>query len=66
MSIVSLNMKHDDRASIEMDGVEVVDYVPYVNAVLGGDYTTLKIDNETGQIIGWTPIEIVDGKFVTR
>jgi hypothetical protein len=38
--------------------------MPYVNQILGGDDTQLKIDNETGKIIGWTPIQIEDNKFV--
>jgi hypothetical protein len=59
---VEVFMKHDDRTSFE-----VVDpnfktlfeqdshYLPDL-AVFGGDDTTLRIDNETGTIIGWKPI----------
>ena len=56
-------LKHDDRASIisiDADGNEIQridgDYLPYVG-IFGGDDTILKIDNETGKIIGWVPIE---------
>lgn len=67
MSIVTIYMKHDDRASIMMDEVEIHgDYLPHVNNNIGGDDTQFKIDNETGKIIGWEPIKIEDGKFVTR
>lgn len=64
MSIVKLYLKHADRASIQMDGVEEVGYLPYVNEVLGGDDTVLKIDNDTGRIIGWTPVKVDGDKFM--
>ena len=61
--IVRVYLKHDDRASIVLeddlgDVIEEMDsdYLPYVNEVLGGDDTLIEIDNETGQIIGWTPV----------
>jgi hypothetical protein len=57
-------MKHDDRAVLSVDDIESVGYLPRVNSVLGGDETSLNIDNETGTIIGWTPIKIEDDKFV--
>ena len=28
--------------------------------IFGGDYTSLRINNETGQIIGWEPIVLHD------
>jgi hypothetical protein len=64
MSTVYLYMKHNDCANISIDDVEHQGYMPYVNQILGGDDTQLKIDNETGKIIGWTPIQIEDNKFV--
>lgn len=63
MTIVTIFVKHNDMAIIEMDGVEHEGYMPYVG-VFGGDDTSLEIDNETGKIIGWKPIKIEDGKFV--
>ncbi len=65
MSIVMIAMKHDDRASIEMDGAEVVGYMPYTG-ILGGGFTVLKIDNETGKIVGWIPLQIEDGRFLEK
>jgi hypothetical protein len=64
MAIVHLFLKHDDRAVISMDDIERDGYLPYVNAVIGGDQTSIEIDNETGKIIGWSPIKIENGKFV--
>jgi len=66
MEIVKLYLKHGDRARIQMGEADEVGYIPYVNAVLGGDDTVLKIDNATGMIIGWTPIVVEDGKFIER
>ena len=62
--IVNIYLKHDDRVSMSLmddlgDVIEEMDsdYLPYVNDIIGGDETSLEIDNETGQIIGWTPIQ---------
>ena len=67
MSIVHLYLKHDDRVFLELEGIEMDSgYLPYVNPVLGGDATSLKIDNDTEKILGWTPIKVEDGKFVER
>ena len=62
MKTVEVFMKHDDRASftiLDENGNEVFeqnsDYLPYLG-IFGGDDTSLKIDNETGKIIGWVPI----------
>lgn len=62
--VVSVSFKHNDAAQIEVlqrgktlfehDG-----YMPYVG-VFGGDYTELKIDNETGRILDWVPLKIED------
>lgn len=38
----------DDDTSIELEG-----YVPYNIGIGGGDYIEMKIDIETGKIIGW-------------
>lgn len=62
---VFINVKHDDRADIQIttENAVVLDYVgsmPYLNNILGGDYTQLTIDNETGTIIGWEPIKQED------
>lgn len=65
VALVYLYMKHDDRASLKLEGTEMDSgYLPYVNDVLGGDDTSLRIDNDTGKILGWTPVKIKDGKFV--
>lgn len=65
MAVVHLYLKHDDRVSLSYEGAEMnSDYLPYVNDVLGGGDTSLRIDNDTGKILGWTPIKIEDGKFV--
>jgi len=31
-------------------------YVPNIPAIGGGDYFEMEIDNETGKIMGWTPL----------
>jgi hypothetical protein len=55
MAIVTLYLKHNDRAVFDFEDFNLDGYLPAVG-ILGGDSTTLKIDNETGQIIGWKPI----------
>ena len=65
MGTVKLSLKHDDRTSFifeDDNGFEIekhADYMPYVG-ILGGDYTILTIDNETGKIEGWIPLSKED------
>jgi hypothetical protein len=68
--IVYLDLKHSDLAMITISnerGDTVFDKdgsLPRLG-ILGGDYTRLRIDNNTGQIIGWKTIskeEIDDQK----
>lgn len=65
ISKVKISLKHDDRASLQLINefgeklAEVDDGMPNVG-VLGGDYTDLVIDNNTGKIIGWVPITMVE------
>lgn len=44
----------DDKGKLveEHDG-----YVPNIKALGGGDYLRLEIDNATGQILNWKPIQ---------
>lgn len=37
---------------------ETEGYMPDVPLLCGGDYIDLYIDNETGRILGWTPLNI--------
>ena len=60
MRVVRLYLKHDDRTSFGFEDGDFEidkhsDYLPHVG-ILGGDDTTLTIDNDTGKIIGWIPI----------
>lgn len=59
-----LFLKHDDRAVVTLvddQGNEVYEHEGYLphfpDSVLGGDQTILKIDNVTGRIIGWKPLD---------
>lgn len=59
---ITVYMKHDDRCSMMIEdghGDWLLnahsDYMPYLG-VFGGDDTKLRIDNATGQIIGWKPL----------
>lgn len=58
---IMINAKHDDRAGATFfgeGGAQLYAYdvgMPYVG-ILGGDYTRITIDNETGTIIGWRPV----------
>lgn len=59
---VKLFLKHDDRTYIGLLdlGLKPIEeqesgYLPYVG-ILGGDDTDLLIDNETGRIVGWQPL----------
>lgn len=36
------------------------DYMPYISFLCGGDDIDIRIDNETGKIIGWRPLELED------
>lgn len=64
---VEIQMKHDDRTSIMLygyDGLEIYEHNGYMPrlGVFGGDDTHLKIDNSTGLIVGWKPIQVpMDG-----
>lgn len=60
MSIVYLQGKVSDMCSIEFEGTEHFGYVPRIEAIGGGDYINMKIDNDTGKIIGWEPIGVDD------
>jgi hypothetical protein len=59
---VKIAVKHDDRATIHLldsDKQKIDEHdggMPYVG-IFGGDYTKLLIDNASGLIIGWKPIE---------
>ncbi len=63
---VTINMKHSDMAELHLKGenqevlAEYEDGMPNLG-ILGGDYTKLTIENATGKIIGWKPIELEDG-----
>lgn len=59
---IHLHMKHNDCVAFTVEnekGEEILDmhsdYLPTVG-ILGGDDTTLRIDNATGKIIGWKPV----------
>jgi len=59
---VYLSMKHNDMTDICLEGENRLelyqkdsDYFPSIGCI-GGDDTDFRIDNETGQIIGWKPI----------
>lgn len=41
----------DGDVIFEHDG-----YVPNIPAIGGGDYFEMEIDNDTGKIMGWTPL----------
>lgn len=48
----------EDGGSIENYG-----YVPYIKGIGGGDYIDLRIENETGRLIGWVPLKHKDLEF---
>ena len=60
---VTISMKHSDMAELYLKGEnqrtlkEYIDGMPHLG-ILGGDYTKLTIENATGKIIGWKPIEV--------
>lgn len=37
-------------------------YAPSIDAVGDGDYISLEIDNDTGTIVGWTPLTLTELK----
>lgn len=43
---------NEDDTDVEGDG-----YAPYIKGVCRGDYFNITIDNATGKIVGWVPIE---------
>lgn len=45
----------DDQGNYILEGDG---YVPRNWGVGGGDYVKLTIDNETGKIVGWVPIDL--------
>lgn len=32
-------------------------YMPYIDYLCGGDYIEFEIDNETGRILNWVPLD---------
>ena len=46
----------EDGTSFEKDG-----YPPTISGVCGGDYFHFTVENETGRILGWVPLE--DGEI---
>ena len=56
--IIEISGKCSDMASFRCDdaGVEGFGYAPYIQAIGGGDYIRMSIDNETGKIVGWKPL----------
>lgn len=64
MSVVRINIsaKCSDLCvtTLEMsDGTEKEKdgYVPHIDGIGGGDYIELTIDNATGKVINWVPIQ---------
>lgn len=64
MATVTVFMKHNDAAwfRYEEDGltIESEGYMPRVGGVFDrgyGDSTCITIDNESGRVIGWVPVE---------
>lgn len=67
MIIVSVFMKHDDRATMvlkERGGAVLAESEGYLPSagIFGGDDTELEIDNETGRILNWKPITVAEIK----
>ena len=61
--IVYLSAKCSDMCFttvIDQDGNEVLEkdgYVPHIKGIGGGDYLSIKVDNATGKIVGWVPVQ---------
>ncbi len=68
IKIVEISMKHSDLVVFILEDAkgdiiyEKDGYMPHVGMFNDSDTTDLKIDNETGKIIGWKPITKEDLK----
>ncbi len=56
-----IGVSFEDGTHFEKDG-----YVAKVSGVGGGDYYDFTVDNETGRIIGWVPLEDSEIHFITK
>lgn len=65
MSTITVFMKHDDRAVITFQNIDKEGYLPNIGP-FSSDQTELIIDNETGKILNWKPLDVKDEQIVER
>ena len=54
--IIHISGKVSDMFSMSGDGIDYDGYVPSDMGIGGGDYISMSIDTETGQIQNWKPL----------
>lgn len=66
--ILKVNAHCQDRCVVQIDGKERDGYVPKGLGIGSGDYISIEIDLETGQIVGWKEptAEVLDEVFNTE
>ena len=61
--LVRFDAKHSDLVSVALMDADENTLKEFDSGesigIFGGDYTTLVIENETGRILDWEPIELV-------
>lgn len=59
MAVVTVSAKCSDMFAMSMGDLDYDGYVPQ-GSLGGGDYIEMQIDNETGQILDWKPLNEED------
>lgn len=55
--VLSIRVKHSDLGMFRLNEVEHSGYAPFIEDVCGGDYTTLRLCLDCGQVQGAFPKE---------